>query len=145
MNTSKTTEEMPYPDMLEFSWVKELGLARMESKFVSGGGTASERLPVPISLLLTVMKDAASRPEVMAAYASAPLDGQIPPREGHLLLWFNEYLQHKYGTRPNPIPEMTVPMRKLANGQYTGLDDPRLVADLLARPKVCEDDGVEHG
>jgi hypothetical protein len=130
-----------YPEMLEYPWVKDLDRVRANSKFVSG---SSEKLPVPINFLLTVMREAISRPEVMQAYGSAPLNGTIPPREQHLLLWYHEYLRHKYGVRLNPAATMIIPMRKLANGIYSGLDDTNLVADLLARPDVCEDDGVNY-
>jgi hypothetical protein len=137
-------EKIIYPEMLEYPWVKELELVRAKSKFVSGSMPAPGEVPLPVNLLLSVMRDAASRPEVMEAYASAPLNGTIPPRGQHLLLWFNEYLQHKYGTRPNPVHYYMIPMRKLANGHYSGLDDPRLIKDLLSLPGVCEDDGVTY-
>ncbi|SDR10713.1 hypothetical protein [Pseudovibrio sp. Tun.PSC04-5.I4] len=139
---------LKYPEMLEYSWVKDMDRVKAQSKFVSSAGRglqpASEMPKVPINLLLTVMKDAMTRPEVMAAYGSAPVDGQIPPRENHLLIWFNEYLRHKYGTVPDPVMWIGTPLRRLANGFYENLDDPNLILNLLARRAVTEDDGVDY-
>ena len=99
---------------------------------------------VPVNFVLAVMKETASRQEVLDAYASAPIDGQIPPKEFHVILWHNAYLRHKYGNQPDPLRVMQIPMRKLANKMYSGTEDPRLRADLLKRRFVCEDDGVNY-
>jgi hypothetical protein len=82
-------DEVKYPEMQEYPWAKDMDRVVADSKHVpgKGGGLMSEQTKVPINLLLTVMREAMSRPEVMEAYASAPLNGQIPPREVHLLMW----------------------------------------------------------
>jgi hypothetical protein len=41
----------------------------------------SEHPKVPVNMVLAVIKEAIQRPEIMAAYASAPLNGWIPERD----------------------------------------------------------------
>jgi hypothetical protein len=138
-------QAVPYPTVYEYPWAKDYDRVCAASKTVPPpGGLMSELPKVPINLLLTVMREAKSRPEIMEAYASVPVNGQIPPRESYLIMWHMEYLSMKYGRDPNPVGEMIIPMRRLANGQYTGLDDAQLITDLLDRPLVCEDDGVSY-
>jgi hypothetical protein len=60
-------------------------------------------------------------------------------------MWYDEYLKYKYGNTPNdPVGHITLPMRKLANGHFTGLDDPQLREYLLKDPIISEEDGVNY-
>lgn len=137
-------KQLKYPEMQEYEWVKDLDRVTRQSKFEHGKMTRVSELPkVPLSLALQVMEEAASRVEVMEAYASASPAGQIPDREKHLLIWHNEYLRHKYGNRPDPIKAITVAMRNLANGVYKGLSDPALIGHLTGLNFVVDDRGAE--
>ncbi len=138
------TGEVIYPEMLEYAWVEDLDRVTENSKHVRGVRRLSDMPKIPISHMLAIMRETASRSEVMAAYSSAPVDGQIPQKERHLLSWYQEYLGHKYGTWPDTVSRMTGPMRALANGVYSGLDDPKLVSDLLKDPFICEDNCNDH-
>lgn len=142
-------KDIMYPEMLEYAWVKDMDRVVANSKHVkwdySGKPVTADKLPkCPINLVLAVMKEAMSYSEVMDAYGSAPLDGQIPPREKHLLMWFNEYLIHKYGSNPDPRMLTKIPLRKIANGQFSDLNDPSLVDELLRSPFVSESDGNDY-
>ena len=97
--------------------------------------------PAPLSLVLTIIKDMTSRPEIMAAYGSAPVNGQIEPQESYLLLWFSDYLTYKYGNETQAVEEAKDNIRLLVNGVYSSVDDPKLRAALLADVDVY-DDGV---
>jgi hypothetical protein len=135
------------PENWDFPWAKDFERVRANSKQYRGSTPilASDMPKIPINLQLAVMAEATARPEIMAAYGSAPLNGQIPEQACTVLFWFEEYLSHKYGDRPEPARTMTVYMRKLMNGVYSGLDDPSLIRDLKTDPFVGEDDGVEYG
>jgi len=146
---AETKSEIIYPEMLEYAWVKDMDRVVAHSKHVkqdySGQSVTVDQLPkCPINLILAVMKEAMSYPEVMEAYGSAPLNGQIPKREAHLLMWFNEYLIHKYGSTPDPRMSTKIPLRKIANGQFSDLNDPALIDELLHSPLVSEDDGNDY-
>tara|TARA_R110002167_G_scaffold25263_10_gene87866 strand:- start:341 stop:730 length:390 start_codon:yes stop_codon:yes gene_type:complete len=95
--------------------------------------------PAPLSLVLTIIKDMTSRPEIMAAYGSAPVNGQIEPQESYLLLWFSDYLTYKYGNETQAVDEAESYMRELANGVYSGPDDPKLRAVLIADDDIYDD------
>ena len=111
-----------------------------EPKFVRGTVPMSEVIDVPLSLALTVIKEAASRPEIVAAYAAPQPDGTMPRRESHVLGWHQEYLRHEHGNRPDPTWPMNRIMFGIADGLYSGPDDPRVRAGLLTDPSTCHDD-----
>lgn len=141
--------KLKYPEMQEYSWAKELLAHEHKSRPLTG----KPMEPAPINLLLTIIKDSASRPEVMAAYASAKVNEQVPPREVHLIQWFTQYMRMKYdymmrdeyGLQTDAAFTSMIFMRRLANGEYTGIDDPRLHAELLADSFVSEEDGENYG
>lgn len=146
--TMSKKKNLRYPEMLEYAWAKDLDRVRACSKFVSSEGKGvifvSERPRVPVNLVLAVLKEATAYPEVMHAYGCVPLDQQTPQREGHLLMWFHQYLSHKYGTEPDPVMAMGIAPFKLARGEYTGIDDPKLLKDLLDSPLITADDGLNY-
>ena len=128
------------PGHPEDPWVRDFERVKSESKFVRGAGPISEVIDVPLSLALTVIGEAASRPEIVAAYAAPQPDGRMPERESHVLGWCQEYLRHKHGNRPDPTWPMNRIMFGIADGRYSGPDDPRVRADLLTDPFACHDD-----
>lgn len=129
---------LKYPEMKNYSWVKDLERVTKNSKAVPGSMKMSEIPKVPLTLAIEVINESMSYVEVMNAYASAPSNGQIPQKEGHLLDWFYEYLLHKHGNLPNPAREVMFFLRKIANNEYSGVDDPELINDLLASPGILE-------
>ena len=73
------------PGHPEHPWVRDFERDKSKSKFVRGTGPISEVIDVPLSLALTVIREAASRPEILAAYAAPQPDGRMPERESHVL------------------------------------------------------------
>ena len=161
------TEDKPeiiYPEMLEYAWVKDFDRVKENSKYVkqddSGEPITADKLPkIPINLVLALLKEAVSYPEVMDAYRTLdtlkPRHGQGKQyREENLLMWVDEYLVHKYGNVTKgknrivltygPTNEIIDPLREIARGKFDGLDDPRLIEYLKESPMICEDDGNDY-
>ncbi len=138
--------EIPYPDILEYPWMKDFARVKANSKYKKFFSEYSDLPKAPINLVLTVMKETMERPEIMAAFASTIGDENFDHERNHItLFWYREYIKHKYGNYPDPYLEMDVAIRKLAQGVYSGLDDPNMIAALMARRHVGPDDGVDYG
>ncbi|WP_306257774.1 hypothetical protein [Pararhizobium sp. IMCC21322] len=133
------TDKTMFTELDQYQWYRDIDELAKHSKFKSMERLLSEIPPAPVSLVLTIMEEMTSRPEVFAAYASAPADGQIGPEEKFLLMWFREYIKHKYGNETQALSEAVYHMRDLANGAYGGVDDPKLRATLLADDSIYDD------
>ncbi len=102
----------------------------------SGKPRTMDQLPrIPINMVLALMKEAVSYPEVMEAYRALdnlkPRYGQGKQyREENLLMWFDQYLIHKYGNMAGgknkiiltfePKNATIIPLRKIARGEFEG-------------------------
>nr|WP_306267651.1 hypothetical protein [Pararhizobium sp. IMCC3301] len=135
------TDKTMFTEMDQYQWFNDIDELSKVAKLNTSRRLMSEIPPAPLSLVLTIIKDMTSRPEIMAAYGSAPVKGQIEPEEGYLLMWFSDYLTYKYGNETQAVDEAKSYMRELANGVYIGPDDPKLRAVLIADDDIY-DDGV---
>ncbi|MEO0917784.1 MAG: hypothetical protein AAFY31_12520 [Pseudomonadota bacterium] len=136
---------MIYPEMLDYAWVKDLGRVTAQSKYVVPDQNlppvTADKLPKsPINLVMVMLEESLSYPEIIDVHTK----GADPKRALHVLMWFDEYLLHKYGNLPDARMIVSRFVRRIANGTYTGLGDPRVKSDLLATPYVIPDDGESY-
>lgn len=137
--------EIIYPEMLEYAWVKDLDRVTAASKYVAPDPNAvpvtADKLPkTPVNLLLAIIRESIAYPEVVSALTK----GSDTQRSLHLLMWFNEYLLHKYGDIHHGRMVASRFVRRIANGQYSGINDPDLIGDLLESQFVALDDGKNY-
>nr|WP_306267635.1 hypothetical protein [Pararhizobium sp. IMCC3301] len=135
------TDKTMFTELDQYQWFNQIDDLADASNLDLSTRCLADIPPAPLSLVLTIMQEIVTRPEVVAAWSSAPLDGQIGPEESFLLRWYNDYLDYKYGNETMAVDEATSHMRLLVNGVYSGVDDPKLRAALLADIDVY-DDGV---
>ena len=128
-----------YPEDWDYAWLDDYDRVMKDSKFVSGNRLVSETPPAPLWLVLKLMEEMASYQEIFEAFASAKPDEQIPMKERNLIFVFLDYMRHKYGNETDATHVAMLFMRFLANGKYTGIEDPTLRRDLLNLPNVYED------
>lgn len=134
-----------YPEMLEYAWVKDLDRVRAVSKYVAPDPklppvTADQLPKSPVNLLLTIIRESIAYPEVVAAQTK----GTDTQRSLHLLMWFDEYLLHKFGDMHHGRMVASRFVKGIANGVYSGIADPELMRDLLEIPFVTSDDGKDY-
>ena len=140
------TGKIKYPEMLDYEWVREMDAVVRNSKATTKGDRLySEIPPAPMTLVMTILNEMHNRPEILSAHASAKPHEKLGERESHLLTWFHEYLTHKYGNETKAVSAATMFMRSIANGGYTGLDDPKLKSDLSRDWRVSADDEKTNG
>lgn len=132
-----TNKDLKYPEMQEYDWAKDFERVRKNSKFVSGSIHSSDIPKRPLKEQLAIIRETMERAEVMEAFASAPYEEPLSERARHLLMWYHQYLGHKYGNRPDPLSLHTNIMRRFALGEFSGVDDPKLHEALLASRYVC--------
>jgi len=90
------------------------------------------------------------RPEVVEVIT--PVDASMDSdskkervdRGSHLMMWFTEYLGHKYGDDTEAVFAAQVYASKFIAGLYSSLEDLKLDEDLLAEMYVCRDDGETY-
>ena len=143
----KTSKELLYPEMPNYAWAKDLDRVTSNSRWVkqdySGEPITSDKLPpVPINMALAVLRETMSYREVLEVNQS---DYDNPKRRHHLMMWYSEYIRHKYGNNnckmhgPDFVLGQFLP--EIVNGKYNGIDDERLHQDLIEQFWVGEDDG----
>jgi len=142
---TENTPEIIYPEMLEYAWAKDLDRVKAASKYVERDPKAEpltvDKLPKsPINLVMAMLAESLCYPEIVEAHTA----GVDTKRSLHLLMWFDEYLLHKYGNAPDARLVVSRFMRKIANGHYSGLNDGRIVPDLMKTPYVAPDDGADY-
>ena len=116
-----------YPEEWDYAWLDDYDRVMKDSKFLSGTRRASDIPPAPLSLVLIFMKE----------MTCVKPNEQIPDKEKNHIFVFLDYLKHKYGNE-TWAPHIAINfMRYLANGKYTGLEDPNLHKDLLSERDVC--------
>ena len=130
-----------FTELDQYQWFNDIDELADASNLDLSTRCLADIPPAPLSLVLTILQDMVSRPEVVAAWRSAPLDGQIGPEESFLIRWFSDYLDYKYGNETMAVEEAKDNIRLLVNGVYSSVDDPKLRAALLADVDVY-DDGV---
>ena len=135
------TDKTMFTELDQYQWFNDIDALEEASNLDLSSRLLSDTPPAPLSLVLTIMQETVSRPEVVAAWSSAPLDGQIGPEESFLLRWYSNYLDYKYGNETMAVEEAKDNIRLLVNGVYSSVDDPKLRAALLADVDVY-DDGV---
>lgn len=135
------TDKTMFTELDQYQWYRDIDELRKHSNLNKENRLVSEIPHAPVSLVLTIMEEMAGRPEVVAAYASVPLKGRIGDEEFYLITWFYEYLTHKYGNETNAVDEAKFYMRRLANGVFSGVDDPKLRTTLLAENRIYDDEG----
>ena len=133
------TDKTMFTELDQYQWFNDIDALEEASNLDLSSRLLSDTPPAPLSLVLTIMQETVSRPEVVAAWRSAPLDGQIGPEESFLLRWYSEYLDYKYGNETTAVDEATGHMRRLVHGVYSGVDDPKLRAALLTEGIVYDD------
>lgn len=137
--------EIIYPEMLDYAWAKDLDRVRAVSKYVRPDPGAppvtADKLPkTPINLVLTLIRESIAYQEVVDAHVK----GSDSKRSLHLLMWFNEYLLHKFGDTHHGMMVASRFVRGIANGQYSGIDDPELMGDLMESRYVTHNDGKNY-
>lgn len=135
------TDKTMFTELDQYQWFNDIDELADASNLDLSTRCLADIPPAPLSLVLTIMRETVSRPEVVAAWRSAPLDGQIGPEESFLLRWYNDYLDYKYGNETMAVDEARGHIRLLVNGVYSSVDDPKLRAALLADDDIY-DDGV---
>ena len=135
------TDKTMFTELDQYQWFNDIDELADASNLDLSTRCLADIPPAPLSLVLTIMQEIVSQPEVVAAWSSAPLDGQIEPEESFLLMWYNDYLDYKYGNETMAVDEAPGHMRRLVHGVYSGVDDPKLRAALLA-DGIVYDDGV---
>ena len=135
------TDKTMFTELDQYQWFNDIDELAEASNLDLSSRLLSDTPPAPLSLVLTIMQETVSRPEVVAAWSSAPLDGQIGPEESFLLRWYSNYLDYKYGNETMAVEEAKDNIRLLVNGVYSSVDDPKLRAALLADDDIY-DDGV---
>ena len=135
------TDKTMFTELDQYQWFNDIDELADASNLDLSTRCLADIPPAPLSLVLTILQDMVSRPEVVAAWRSAPLDGQIGPEESFLLRWYSDYLDYKYGNETMAVEEAKDNIRLLVNGVYSSVDDPKLRAALLADVDVY-DDGV---
>lgn len=120
-------------------WYKEKQLLKDKSKFISGPAPYNAGGPCNIDLVLACIREALDRPEILEAYKSAGPNENIPDEYRNIIHYFNSYLWVKYGNRPDPLKHHIAYMRRIANGNYTGADDPNLRFDLLQHDNITDE------
>ena len=122
--------KIEFPEMLEWDWVKELPDLQRNSQFVSRSRLLSEIPPVPVERLLRVLKDALSRPEIVNASMHPESSEERSEKSRHILMWFREYIRHKYGNEDSALLMLSYYLPTIVNGHYQGIDDPKLHDDM---------------
>lgn len=135
------TDKTMFTELDQYQWFNDIDELADASNLDLSTRCLADIPPAPLSLVLTIMRETVSRPEVVAAWRSAPLDEQIGPEESFLLRWYNDYLDYKYGNETMAVDEARGHIRLLVNGVYSSVDDPKLRAALLADDDIY-DDGV---
>ncbi len=135
------TDKTMFTELDQYQWFNDIDELADASNLDLSTRCLADIPPAPLSLVLTILQDMVSRPEVVAAWRSAPLDGQIGPEESFLLRWYSNYLDYKYGNETMAVEEAKDNIRLLVNGVYSSVDDPKLRAALLADDDIY-DDGV---
>ena len=147
---NEVTDHLLYPEMPEYMWAKDLDRVAKNSKWVkqdySREPITSDNLPkVPINMALAVLTETLSYPEVLRVQEPEYDD---PKRAGHFMMWYSEYIRHKYGNNnckmrgPDFVLNGFLP--KIVNGEHSGVDDDKLIQDLLKEFWVGEDDGKQY-
>ena len=141
---TEQSADIIYPEMLDYAWVRDLDKVRSRSRYVVQNDAVpvtADKLPkAPVNLVLTIIAEALSYEEIREAH----LKGADMRRSLHLLMWFDEYLLHKYGNMPDARMVSARFVKHVVNGRYDGLDDSALRDDLLASPWVAPDDGQDY-
>ena len=87
-----------------------------------------------------MLEESLAYPEIAEAWTQ----GADRQRALHLLMWFDDYLLHKYENTPDARMIVSRFVRLIANGTYAGFEDPRVAHDLLETPYVVPDDGSNY-
>lgn len=133
------TDKTMFTELDQYQWYRDIDELEKHSNLNTEDRLLSEVPPAPISLVLTIMEDMASKPEVMAAWGSPYIDGKIADEEWFLLRWFYYYIIYKYGNETKAVDKARSYIIRLAKGVYSGLDDPKLRAALLADDTIYDD------
>lgn len=134
------TDKTMFTELEQYQWYRDIDELAKHSVINRETRLMSEKPPAPVSLVLTIMEDMASKPEVVAAWGSPYINGKIGDEEWFLLTWFHEYLTHKYGNETRALPKASIYIRDLAIGDYSGVDDPKLREALLAENSIYDDE-----
>ena len=130
--------KIEFPEMLEWDWVKELPELQNNSKFVSRSRLLSEVPLVSIERLLSILEDALARPEIVEASMISDSGEEKSERSRHILMWFREYLRHKYGNEDNALRNVSYYLPALVNGKYKDINDP-ILRDHMRKDRSIKD------
>lgn len=113
--------------METFDWVIHYDRVYKNSKIVrTHGQTLAETPPMQLQSALEILEEILGRPEIMNAYKRSNDEEQIN-KSGHYTLWHGSYITNKYGNQPDPMLFLSGILIDLANGEYNGPDDPKLL------------------
>ena len=93
---------------------------------------------VPLSQARSHIRAFQERPEIMRAFASAPVDGTIPDEDWDLITEFNAYLWVKAGASMDALDAIGGAVRRLAHQEFDA-DSDALVDHLLRDPRIVDD------
>ncbi|WP_306257772.1 hypothetical protein [Pararhizobium sp. IMCC21322] len=133
------TDKTMFTELDQYQWYRDIDELTKTAKIDRSRRRSSDIPLAPLSLVLTILEDMVSRPEVVAVWGSPYVDGHIAPEERFLLTWFNDYLLFRYGNETTAVVEAQTHVRDIATGVYSGVDDSKLRAELLAECDVYDD------
>lgn len=94
---------------------------------------------VPLSQVRSHVRACEDRPEIMRAWASAPVDGEIPDEDWDLITDFNAYLWIKCGCSQEALDAIGRAVRRLAHREFESSESEAFIAHLLGDPRIVDD------
>lgn len=133
-------EESNTPEKtVKFEWSDEY--IELKKSYVSPPPTVrrmSDIPAAPLSRVLKIMEEYQKHPSIWNAFSKVGLNGKFTEEESNMTGGFQHFLDVKYGDDDWGRNAVAAKIRKWVSGHYTGLDDPKLIAELLDHPKVFE-------
>lgn len=124
-----------------YPWQEELTQLRDELK-QNGRAREYTHFPggkIPLSEALAWIEEHAKRPEIMTALSNVGLRESMRDEDNEIWGDFTTYLRLSRPTVPDIRPYAGIEARELACGKYAGLTDPEIVARLLAKKQISDD------
>lgn len=130
---SGTAPRYPWQEELKqlLDEFKQKGRAREYTHFPGG--------KIPLSEALAWIEEHAKRPEIMTALSNVGLREWMRDEDDELWREFTKYLRLRRPTAPDISPYVGISARRLACGEYTGSNDPRLISKSLANRFIADD------
>ena len=134
-----------------YEWAEEMTHKEFWDKTTfSVVGNYDLTLRKPLTMILEMIKENMSRPEIVAAYKAAvkrdpwDFDRDNIPDEMDCLPYYDEYLKYKYGDETMAYTTAGEMLIEIYRGKYSGPDDPKLIEELISRQYITDDRGEEE-